>query len=146
MVINLLKFVHMLLILSLTGATMYCLVLVASQKFALTPTYIENKIYLLNRIILWTATFAILTGTLLVYPKNFTFHTEWIQAAYGLAALFTSTLGLLIWLAKKGHQQSKWLWLLAYLFLAVILVIAIHDAVTKTTLLSMASHTTVIPA
>lgn len=84
---------------------------------------------------MWLATFTIVTGTLLIYPKHFTFHTQWIQTAYVLVLLFTLVLGMLIMLAKRNEKQSRWLWFIAYLMMAVILVNLIHDAVTKTTLL-----------
>lgn len=135
MLIALLKFLHLLLTLGLTSAVVYCVFLVATKKFALNNSYHHKRIHLLNRAMMWLATFAILTGTLLVYPKHFTFHTVWVQTAYTLVLLFTLVLGLLMMLAKKNDRQTRWLWLLAYLLLAVILVNLIHDAVTKTTLL-----------
>jgi cell division protein FtsW (lipid II flippase) len=135
MLIALLKFLHMLFTLGLSGAIIYCIILVSSRKFALNNPYHHHKIYFINRALMWLMTFTILTGTLLIYPKHFTFHTPWIQAAYTLVLVFSMIVGLLIVLAKKNSQQKRWLWLLAYMLLAVILIGIIRDAVTKTTLL-----------
>jgi len=86
--------------------------------------------------------FAMITGTLLVIPKHFTFHTPWIQAAYLL--LLCAGLGIfsLILLKKKrilkkGNEpfsrKERAVWQFAYFVLAIVLIGIIHDAVTKTT-------------
>lgn len=76
---------------------------------------------------------AMLLGTLLVIPKHYTFHTAWIQAAYIFAGvLFLALLGLINILKKKKNIIQKRFWQAAYLFLIVILICVIRDAVTKT--------------
>jgi uncharacterized membrane protein SirB2 len=78
---------------------------------------------------LYFSLFAILTGTLLVYPKHFTFHTPWIQAAYLLVTIFS--LGILT--LQKKNKIPRLIKLFSYLILIVILIGVIHDAVTKST-------------
>jgi hypothetical protein len=136
MLIAFIKFLHMLLTLSLCGAIIYAIVLVTAKKFALNNIYQQQKIYTLNWLVLGLGLLAILTGTLLVYPKNFTFHTVWIQSAYLLVTLFLCIIGLLLSLARRQYQVAKPIWLIVYLILGSILFIAIHDAVTKAPLLS----------
>ena len=129
-VCDVLKFIHLLLTLSLLGSTFLCLFLVSFKK----NTFIfseQNKN--LNRIILWLLVFAVLTGTLLIYPKHFTFHTPWIQAAYVLVFLCGALVSLLMSLNKK--RKWPWLWSISYLLLALMLIGIVHDAVTKTTFL-----------
>jgi hypothetical protein len=81
------------------------------------------------------------TGTLLVLPKHFTFHTPWIQAAYVLTTLYSLSIITLIFFRKKRRvkmagdkltQGQQYLWRLAYLALLFILILVVHDAVTKT--------------
>lgn len=127
--IDVLKFIHLLLTLSLLGSTLFCLILVGFH-FNFEQNALIKR---LNRIILWLLTFAILTGTLLIYPKHFTFHTPWIKAAYVLVFLFGGLLSLLV-VTRKKHQ---WQWLsgICYFVLIILLIGIIHDAVTKTTFL-----------
>jgi hypothetical protein len=134
--VALIKCLHLLLTLSLIAAILYCVMLVTAKKFALNNAGHQQKIYHTNRTILGLAALAVLTGTLLVYPRHFTFHTLWIQTAYVLVGLFISIVVWLIWVAKKQYVLAPRTWLMMYLLLALILVIAIHDAVTKTSLVS----------
>lgn len=127
MLINFLKFIHVLLILSLLGSAIYCLILVSVKK--------SDHITRLNKIILALGFFAALTGTLLVIPKHFTFHTPWIEAAYILIGIFCFGILFLAFLKMKGILNHRWLWLLLYGVLVIILIGIIHDAVTKTTFL-----------
>ena len=128
MLIDVLKFIHLLLTLSLLGLTFFCLIL---ASFTIHPER-KNRMIRLNRIILWLLGFALLTGTLLVYPKHYTFHTPWIQAAYILVFLSGAIVSMLIYFRKK--IRWGWLWVVSYIFLAIILAGIVHDAVTKTTL------------
>jgi hypothetical protein len=136
LLVALIKCLHLVLTLSLIAAIIYCVMLVTAKKFALNNTYHQHKIHRMNRTILGLAALAVLTGTLLVYPRHFTFHTLWIQTGYVLVGLFISMVALLIWVAKKKYTLAPHTWLMMYLFLALLLVIAIHDAVTKTSLVS----------
>ncbi len=85
-----------------------------------------------NRMMLWLLVLTIATGTLLVYPKHYTFHTPWIQAAYVLAVLF----GAGVWMLKK-FPQNRWVSHTGYVFLMILLIGIIHDAVTKTAFWSL---------
>jgi len=123
--IDVIKFIHLLLTLSLLGSTFFCLILIYFQQ--------NDLIKRLNRIMLWLLVFAVLTGTLLVYPKHYTFHTNWIQAAYILVFLFGTLLSLLAVFRKK--RPWRWLSGISYFFLIILLIVIIHDAVTKTTFL-----------
>jgi hypothetical protein len=141
MLIHFLKFIHILITVSLLGAVIFCVILISSKKFTLRDFYCNNNVTGINKIILWLSVLTILTGTFLVYPKHFTFHTPWIQAAYILILVFSSAIGSLLWIRKKKQlaallpQFQRWLWLFVYGLLTLILVGIIHDAVTKTTFL-----------
>jgi hypothetical protein len=131
MLIPILKFFHLICVLSLLGSTAYCLFLIGSKKFSLANnTHLHEKITRLNKILLGVGLLAMLTGTLLIYPKNFTFHTPWIQAAYLLVSLFGLGVFTLIKLNKKNWRGVR---LLVYVALVMLLFTLIHDAVTKTT-------------
>jgi hypothetical protein len=133
MLIHLLKFIHLICVLSLLGATAYCLLLIVSKKFSLANnTYLHDKITRVNKALLRFGLLAMLTGTLMVYPKHFTFHTPWIQAAYLLVTLFA--LGIFT-LLKLKDKQWRGVRLVVYVALIAMLLALVHDAVTKTTFL-----------
>lgn len=132
MLTDFLKFIHLLLTLGLLGSAICCLILTSLQKFA--PDFARaHTLTILNRTILWLLVLATATGTLLVYPKHFTFHTPWIQAAYVLVFLCGTLVSLLLVYQKK--YQWRWLWRISYFFLFVLLIIVAHDATSKTTFL-----------
>lgn len=135
MFVNIIKFIHILCVLGLLGSVFYNLVLACSKKIAGEHSTVL-QLNRFNKIILWFSLFALFTGTLLVHPKLFTFHTPWIQAAYLLLILFCTG----IYLIKKGltqHRQSTrithFVLPASYLILITILVFIIHDAVAKST-------------
>ena len=130
MLINLIKFIHILLTLGLFGLTAYCLTFISSSHFTQTK---NDSLTYLNKIILIFAFFAAMTGTLLVYPKHFTFHTPWILAAYVL--VFVYSLGVCALILFRKQRKYRWLWYCVYGILILILVAVIHDAVTKNTFL-----------
>ena len=132
MLVNIVKFLHMLCVLGLFGATLYCLLQTGSKKLALANTRLQEKITRMNQLLLGLGSLALLSGTLLVYPKHFTFHTPWIQAAYVLVIVFGLGIAALLILRKKmvAHRRLQ---RVAYLALIVILIAITHDAVTKTT-------------
>ena len=134
MLINFLKFFHILLTLGLIGSTFYCLLLITNKKFFSAPLA-KTTITLtqLNKIILTLLFFAVLTGTFLVYPKNFTFHTPWIQAAYLFVFIFG--VGIFSLIIQRNKLTKVLLWRATYLFLILILIGITHDAVTKSSLL-----------
>ena len=109
MIIHFLKFFHLLFALGLLSGVIYCCAV--------------NKI---NKILLVLCFFAALTGTFLVYPKHFTFHTPWIQAAY----LLTLIVGIGIFFLMTTKNK----WRFFYFLLIMLLIFITHDAVMKTTL------------
>ena len=68
-----------------------------------------------------------ISGSLLIYPKGYTFHTHWIQAAYLLLSIFVLSIFLLKYL--KYFKYLK----IIYFILILLLIFIIRDAVTKTT-------------
>lgn len=133
MTIYFLKFIHVLVALSLLGLAVYCMTLTASRKYAMANAYQQHKILRLHRLMLLIVALAMLTGTFLVYPKNFTFHTPWIRAAYLLSLIFAAGILLLTFLKKKTKTPQRLAWLFFYFMLSLILIGIVHDAVTKTT-------------
>lgn len=136
MLVNFIKFIHLLLTLGLLGSASYCLTLIGSKT-----TSIHNFIRL-NQIMLLLCILAMLTGTFLVIPKQFTFHTPWIQAAYLLLLVVGLGIFSIVLLKKKRLPKKTTMelprtdcivWRLAYFVLILLLIGIIHDAVTKTT-------------
>ncbi len=127
MLIDIVKFIHLLLTLSLLGSTFFCLILISFKKQ-------DERVVRLNRLMLWLLLLTLLTGSLLVYPKHFTFKTPWIDAAYLLVFLFGGLISLLLTLKRKKYYWKP-LWCVSYVLLIVVLIGIIHDAVTKTTFL-----------
>lgn len=125
MAIDLLKFLHLLFALGLIIALIYC-VFFLSRKDYLTAR--------LHRPMIYLSVLAMLTGTFLVYPKQFTFHTPWIQAAYFFVLLLWVGLAFISYFKRKNNTPV-WVLRLIYASLLLILIIVTHDAVTKTTFL-----------
>lgn len=122
--INFIKFIHLLFALGLLGLVMRNAILTGPKR----------QEYRFEKIMLVLALCALLTGTLLVYPKNFTFHTPWIQAAYTLVSIFCLIIfGNISF--KKNNLHPHWIMNVSYSLLMILLVFVVHDAVTKTTLL-----------
>lgn len=120
----LIKFFHLLCVLSLSVSVVFCLALASQKKY--------DMIFRINKTMLVMMPFAMLTGALLVFPSHFTFHTPWIRAAFLLASSFIFAIVLLLFLQKKKNHLGLQM---IYLFLAVILILTIHDAVTRSTFL-----------
>lgn len=114
--INFLKFFHVLFALSLLGFTTY--------SFLFTHKMTQQKT---NPFLFLIGIFALLTGTFLVHPKHFTFHTPWILTAYFLLFLFF--LGIFVLNYCKNNYWRK----LISIVLIILLVLIVHDAVTKLT-------------
>jgi len=114
--INFLKFSHLVFILSLLGTTLYSVV---SPK-------VKN-----TALIFWLSGLSILTGTLLVHPKHWTFHTEWIKAAYLFIFIFLLGIVAQHFIKLKNPALSR----VFAIFLIIILCLVVRDAVTKTTLI-----------
>jgi hypothetical protein len=133
MTIYFLKFIHILIALSLLGLSVYCIVLTSSRKYAVANVYQHKKILRIHGLMLLVVMCAILTGTFLVYPTSFTFQTPWIRAAYLLCLIFTAGILLMTFLKRKLVTPKRYVWLIPYFMLTVILMGLVHDAVTKTT-------------
>ncbi len=132
--IQLIKCIHIVAVLGLFGTALFCLVQLGSRRFARGNARARERLGRANRYLLALALVALLSGTLLVHPKQYTLHTPWIQAAY----LYLLILGVSIGLMLKYRRQlaaHRGLALLSYLALIAILVLFVYDAVTKTTFL-----------
>ncbi len=133
MVISLIKFIHLLFAVGLLGLTFFCVVLISVKRTQqISPARIHT-FTTINKVMLGVAFLAALTGTLLVYPKHFTFHTPWIVAAYLLVGVFCLLVSVL--LIIKNKQRDHWLWWWIYTMLPILLIAVVHDAVTKSTFL-----------
>lgn len=132
MLIYFIKFIHILCVLGLLGTAIYNALLLSPKKIVMNNSA-GYPAYFLNKSMLILALLSMLTGTLLVYPKHFTFHTHWVQAAYLLLLFFGFGVVGLNWLHKK--QKSVWTKSLVCLILIALLFFIIHDAVTKNTFL-----------
>lgn len=117
---SLLKFLHIVVALSLVGTVISCGVSAIRGKFP------ER-----TRPLVALCLCALASGSLLVIPKHYTFTTPWIMAAYLLVSFFILITVLGFFLKKN----QRFLTTAAYLILATLLVIIIHDAVTKSTFL-----------
>ncbi len=117
------KFLHMLCALSLMGTVVFCLI---------GPETLPRQ--RLRYFLLMTSALAALTGTLLVYPAHYTFHTPWIIAAYLLLGIFCLLVALLV---RPQKKYPTWLWRALWLILLLILIMIAHDAVTRSTLLTL---------
>lgn len=125
MLVDFLKFTHLLCVLGLMGTLSY----------GVTNGSHGRPVGRFLAPLIGLSVLAMLTGTLLVHPKHYTFHTPWIQAAYLLAGLFL--LGIIGFsLAEKRYRLFLPHWRLGFgaVFLMVLLMIA-NDAINKTTFL-----------
>jgi uncharacterized membrane protein YedE/YeeE len=125
--INIIKFAHILVALGLLGLTSYCMTLTSAKQ--------RTRLIFFNKSLLIISFFALLTGSLLVYPKHYTFHTPWIQAAYLLVIIYAMVVGFSIRFSKRIAQA--WIWRCVYGALIFILILIIHDAVTKHTVITL---------
>lgn len=121
LLISLIKFLHLLIALSIFGLMVFYLY---KPSFITKPT-------LFVKIILLLSVLALITGTFLVPLKEFTFKMPWIQTAYFLSFFFIlCTLSLLI-------TKKKFLRFVILLFSLILLLSLIHDAVFKKNILSL---------
>lgn len=125
LLIHFIKFLHLVFALSLLGMVIYCFGM--TRKITVPSTHRHTRLLHLKKILLFASVAAALTGTALVYPKHYTFHTHWIQAAYGLIAIFIGS----VFFSHKFKSKLQWIALLTCL--TIILVAIIHDAVMKQT-------------
>ena len=113
MAVYFIKFFHLLFAMGLLGTVAF---LFYSKN--IRPWY---------KILFCFSFFALLTGTLLVYPAHFTFHTPWIKAAYLLLSMFIAGLVGLFLYPIKNKKLTKFIFLILFLLLLLIT----HDAVRK---------------
>lgn len=126
MLIHFVKFFHLLSALGLLGIVFLCWNLCRAPYHS---RFRGNDF--LHRMLFALSLIALITGTLLVYPKNYTFHTPWIKAAYLLLSLFIIIASLL----NMRKLKNKQLLLGIYSLLIMMLLIVAHDAVRKSTFL-----------
>jgi len=129
--IDLIKFLHLLFAIGLVGSIFFAFGM-TNKITAPTNKNINNKIIInkLQKTFILIGILAAITGSLLIYPKNYSLHTHWIQAAYGL---LTSCMLLVIYYANKIKSRIHWLTFCSILLLLLIAII--HDAVMKQTFL-----------
>src|SRR5438093_6333774 len=111
MFISIIKLIHLLFALGLLGLSFFCVVLISTKKTKIISQSRINTFTSINKIMLGVALFAALTGTLLVYPKDYTFHTHWIVAAYLLVVLFCILVSVLLILKNKLREHWLWWWI-----------------------------------
>lgn len=142
LLIYILKFFHILCVLGLLGFIMHPIISITTKNSTGITRHTPLKINSLHKYILWLSLLVMLTGTFLVYPKHFTFHTPWVQAAYLLLILFC--LGILLLQNQTKNtphisEDKRFVLLCSYIFLLIVLTCITHDAVTKTTFFRLAS-------
>jgi uncharacterized membrane protein YozB (DUF420 family) len=122
------KFFHLLCALGLFGIVFLCCLQCRTTNHSRF-----NGNDALHRILWYLSIFALLTGTFLVYPQSFTFHTPWIKAAYLLISLCI----FIILFLNKLQLKNKKILLSIYFTLSIFLVLIAHDAVRKSTFIFM---------
>ena len=140
MIFAVIKFLHLLCVLSILGIVVYCCAFMTTKRWRRRPHQhpSRQRFYQLQRLLLILMLLASVTGTLLVYPNHFTYHTVWIQTAYALVAVCVLIIAGLLAYAKQARLAQPRLWLCAYCILGLILITAIHDAVTKNPFINLA--------
>lgn len=126
-IIQLIKSLHVLTAAGLIGALIFCLASGAEIKENNHPSYINVRIRLVGTTLL-----AAVTGVLLVYPRHFTFHTPWIQAA--ILGTTTVFMLLIIFFPRNALEKPNKKRFLCIVLIPLLMII-VHDAVTKHTFL-----------
>jgi len=132
------KFFHILFAISLLSLVVYSLISAkkAQPNVANTFSHLSSKH---EKLLLIISLLAMLTGTLLVIPKHYTFHTSWIEAAYILLTLFIGGVFVATRIKKRhiNNISKKTLILMRviYVCLGAILLLIMHDAINKSTFL-----------
>lgn len=119
----LIKFIHVLTAVGLLAALFICLTLGRQTSI--------HKNHLIAAALL-----AALSGLLLIYPAHFNLHTPWIQVAIAGVSLFILIVFFFFptQITVRPRQRQA-----VSLLLIALLLIIVHDAVTKTTFL-LPSH------
>lgn len=136
MLIALIKFFHVLVAMSILCFTGFCIFQVNRN------THLNTKLSSLNKLLLLLSLLSLFTGTLLVRPEHFNFHTHWILAAYYLLVIFILCIVLILQLRKKYllsnqamNAKQRYVWRTLYLLLFIILLLITHDAINQATFL-----------
>lgn len=124
--VELLKFMHIVCALTLTGVILFNGVM----SFKTTDTTLVK----FDVLGLGAAILLYLTGASLVAPKGFTFATPWISAAFMFLAILAIQFGATIYAKSFGFNKLNRLINLNYIIMIVIAIAIIHDAVSKHTL------------
>ena len=121
--ISILKFIHVLCVMGLLSLSAYCVVM--------KPSFM--KIHRVPLYLLGMALFALITGTLLVHPKQFTFHTPWIQTALVSTILLCTTM--IVFTVFFARTWKSFGIKVFYLVLLITFIAIAHDAINKTSFL-----------
>lgn len=127
MLINILKFIHLLFALTLFGMVLF------NFAYSLRSTS-QTAIIKSEYLSLFAIIAMFITGGLLVFPKGYTFATPWINVAFSFLTLVALQIGLAIYIKYKKYNSLRKLLNINYATMIVILVCIIHDAVCKHTL------------
>ena len=125
--INIYKFLHILSMLCLCALILFNTAQAFGQKQYQTTVKLDALCFVFIACLY-------LTGAALVMPKGFTFSTPWIQAAFAFISILSIQIGLSIYLKLFNFSKLKTILNLNYTLMLLILVVIIHDAVTKHTL------------
>lgn len=119
MIVSLLKTFHLFCTLGLLALTAFSSV----KSFTAAPNNTQRDTLSLILIPL-----AYVTGVFLIYPKGYTFQTQWI-----IAALTAVPLAFVLLLAKRLWLKGKVAQRIIDPVILVLLILVVHDAVTKST-------------
>lgn len=125
--IQIIKCIHVLTAAGLLGTLIFCIIPEKNTE----PHNIDLNFTTKYRLVSATM-FAAVTGMLLVYPRHFTLHTAWIQAAIGGSCM--TVILLLLFFPKRSSDTPLRRQLLCLMLIGLLTVI-VHDAVTKHTFL-----------
>ena len=125
MIIEFIKFLHLLCALTLFGLILFNFFVLAVKKVALS--------YKTDYAALFVILVLFVTASFLVIPKGYTFATPWVNAAFTFLTVVSAQLGLAIYLKKSPSPSSSGC-SLNYALILLILSIIIHDAVVKHTI------------
>lgn len=126
MLIDSLKFLHILCALTLFGCVLFNFV----TSFIAPKKMLSVNIDYLSLVIIIVL---FITASFLVIPKGYTFATPWINVAFTFLTIVMIQMCIVIYLKVKKNCLKNLL-TLNYGIMLIILVMIIHDAVTKHTL------------
>ncbi len=141
---EIIKTIHLLLAISLIGlVATSSFFLYRSQQQGIALLQLSNRC---DRLLLSLIFIAGLTGSLLVLPRHYTFHTPWINAAFIFLTIAFALLSYASYSKSKntrnkcikhnGRIKFYYGYQFMYFIILVILVCITHDAVMKQTMLT----------